>query len=151
MSLSILHHFLSTNKTLKSLKIIKDQHTLYLALGTNLGDRFEHLQSAVKAIFNRLGTISKISAVYQTPALGFDGADFLNCVLELQTRHEPPEVLAEILNIEKALGRQRSKSGGYTSRAIDIDILFYDTVVINQDNLQVPHPEISNRKFVLQP
>ena len=54
-------------------------------------------------------------------------------------------------HIEKALGRQRSKSGGYTSRAIDIDILFYDTVVINQDNLQVPHPEISNRKFVLQP
>jgi len=122
-----------------------------LALGTNLGDRFEHLQSAVKAIFKRLGTITKISAVYQTPALGFDGADFLNCVLELQTRHEAQEVLAEILNIEKALGRQRSKSNGYTSRAIDIDILFYDTAVINQDNLQVPHPEISNRKFVLQP
>ena len=122
-----------------------------MALGTNLGDRFEHLQSAVKAIFKRLGTITKISAVYQTPALGFDGADFLNCVLELQTRHEPQEVLAEILNIEKALGRQRSKSGGYTSRAIDIDILFYDTAVINLDNLQVPHPEISNRKFVLQP
>ena len=79
-----------------------------MALGTNLGDRFEHLQSAVKAIFNRLGTISKISAVYQTPALGFDGADFLNCVLALKTRHEAQDVLAEILNIEKALGRQRS-------------------------------------------
>ena len=122
-----------------------------MALGTNLGDRFEHLQSAVKAIFNRLGTITKISAVYQTPAIGFDGADFLNCVLALKTYHEAQDVLAEILNIEKALGRQRSNSGGYTSRAIDIDILFYDTIVINQDNLQVPHPQISNRKFVLQP
>ena len=80
-----------------------------MALGTNLGDRFEHLQSAVKAIFKRVGTITKISSVYQTPALGFDGADFLNCVLELQTRHEAQDVLAEILNIEKALGRQRSK------------------------------------------
>ena len=83
-----------------------------MALGTNLGNRFEHLQSAVKAIFKRLGTITNISAVYQTPPLGFDGADFLNCVLELQTRHEAPDVLAEILNIEKALGRQRSKSDG---------------------------------------
>jgi 2-amino-4-hydroxy-6-hydroxymethyldihydropteridine diphosphokinase len=113
-----------------------------LALGTNLGNRFEHLQNAVEAIFRQIGTITNISAVYQTPALGFDGADFLNCVLELQTSHEALDVLAEILNIEQALGRQRSKNSGYVSRAIDIDILFYDTAVINQDNLQVPHPEI---------
>ena len=139
------------NLGLKLSKIIKNTHTVYLALGTNLGDRFEYLQVAVDAIFKQIGTITNISAVYQTPALGFDGADFLNCVLVLQTPYKPQVVLKEILRIEKTLGRQRSKGAGYASRVIDIDILFYNQQVISQAHLQVPHPQMAHRKFVLQP
>ena len=122
-----------------------------MALGTNLGDRFEYLQHAVDAIFKQIGTITNISAVYQTPALGFDGADFLNCVVGLHTQYQAQAVLTEILSIEKALGRHRSKAAGYESRVIDIDILFYNHAIINQADLQVPHPQIAHRKFVLQP
>ncbi|HAH34473.1 MAG TPA: 2-amino-4-hydroxy-6-hydroxymethyldihydropteridine diphosphokinase, partial [Flavobacteriaceae bacterium] len=71
-----------------------------MALGTNLGNRFEHLQHAVEAIFRQIGTITNISAVYQTPALGFEGADFLNCVVALQTQYQAQVVLSEILSIE---------------------------------------------------
>ena len=122
-----------------------------MALGTNLGNRFEHLQHAVEAIFRQIGTITNISAVYQTPALGFEGADFLNCVVALQTQYQAQVVLSEILSIEQALGRNRSKGNGYASRVIDIDILFYNQAIISHANLQVPHPQIANRKFVLQP
>lgn len=139
------------NLGLKLSKIINNTHTVYLALGTNLGDRFEYLQVAVDAIFKQIGTITNISAVYQTPALGFDGADFLNCVLVLQTPYKAQVVLKEILSIEKTLGRQRSKGAGYASRVIDIDILFYNQQVISQAHLQVPHPQMAHRKFVLQP
>ena len=122
-----------------------------MALGTNLGNRFEYLQRAVNAIFKQIGTITNISAVYQTPALGFDGADFLNCVVALHTQYPAKVVLSKILSIEKALGRHRSKAAGYASRVIDIDILFYNQDIINQADLQVPHPQIAHRKFVLQP
>ena len=122
-----------------------------MALGTNLGNRFEYLQRAVDAIFKQIGTITNISAMYQTPALGFDGADFLNCVVALHTQYPAEVVLSKILSIEKALGRHRSKGSGYASRVIDIDILFYNQDIINQADLQVPHPQIAHRKFVLQP
>jgi deoxyguanosine kinase len=122
-----------------------------LALGTNLGNRFKHLQGAVTAIFQQIGAITKTSAVYETPAIGFDGASFLNCVIEVQTFCSAQDVLSEILHIEKALGRQRSATNGYESRSIDIDILLYNDAIINEVHLQVPHPEIQHRKFVLQP
>lgn len=102
-------------------------------------------------LFERLGTIVKISAVYETPALGFDGTPFLNCAVRLETTLKANVVLSEILSIEKKLGRQRVATEGYVSRVIDIDILLYNDEVIDTEKLQVPHPQISNRKFVLQP
>lgn len=109
------------------------------------------MQAAVHEIFERLGSISKISAVYETPALGFEGSDFLNCVVQLRSTLEASQVLAEILRIENKLGRQKKKVEGYASRVIDIDILLYNDEVLDKKGLKVPHPEIKNRKFVLQP
>ncbi len=98
-----------------------------------------------------MGSIVKISQVYQTPAVGFDGDDFLNCVIQIQSHNSPSETLKRVLSIEKEMGRVREESKGYTSRPIDIDILFFDTEVIALKDLVVPHPEIQNRRFVLQP
>jgi 2-amino-4-hydroxy-6-hydroxymethyldihydropteridine diphosphokinase len=105
----------------------------------------------VNSIFNEIGTIVKISAVYQTPAIGFEGDDFLNCVLLLQSNLSPRKLLDQLLNIEKKMGRERSKTRTFTSRNIDIDILLMDDLVKDVKTLKIPHPEIQNRKFVLQP
>ena len=89
--------------------------------------------------------------MYQTPAMGFEGDDFLNCVIKIQTHLSSSETLKKILFIEMDLGRVRDESKGFVSRSIDIDILFYDDEVVESRNLAIPHPEIQNRGFVLQP
>jgi 2-amino-4-hydroxy-6-hydroxymethyldihydropteridine diphosphokinase len=116
-----------------------------------LGNKFENLQTAVDFIFEEIGGVEKISSVYQTPALGFEGDDFLNCVIWIRSWFSPQEVLEKVLNIEKNMGRIRDKAQRFTSRVIDIDLLFVDDLEIETKELTVPHPEISNRKFVLQP
>lgn len=98
-----------------------------------------------------MGSIVKISPVYQTPAIGFDGDDFLNCVIQIRSNFSPSETLKKVLSIEKELGRVREESNGYSSRPIDIDILFFDDEIIASKDLLIPHPEIQNRRFVLQP
>ena len=106
---------------------------------------------AVNSIFNQIGSIVKISSIYKTPAIGFDGDDFLNCVLLLRSSMSPGKVLETILKIEKEIGRVRSEARGYVSRTIDIDILLIGDLVKDSIKLKIPHPEIQNRKFVLQP
>ena len=105
----------------------------------------------MNAIFEELGSLLKISPVYQTLAMGFEGDDFLNCVVLVESNYSADKTLETILSIEKKLGRIRSEKEGYTSRPIDIDILFYDDEIIDAENLIVPHPRLQNRKFVLQP
>lgn len=105
----------------------------------------------MQQLFERVGSVLKISTVYKTPALGFKGDDFLNCVVQLQTNLTAAKLLSEILSIEKKLGRERKGTLGYSSRVIDIDILLFNDEVIDKPKLQVPHPEIANRKFVLKP
>ena len=109
------------------------------------------MQKAVNSIFEQIGSIVKISAVYKTPAIGFEGDDFLNCVLLVQSNMSPGRVLETILKIEKKLGRARIETSGYASRTIDIDILLIGDLVKDSIKLKIPHPEIQNRKFVLQP
>lgn len=89
--------------------------------------------------------------MYQTPAMGFEGDDFLNCVIKIHTNFSASKTLKKILSIEKDLGRVRDESKGFVSRPIDIDILFYDDELVESENLVIPHPEIQNRGFVLQP
>lgn len=109
------------------------------------------MQTAVNAIFEELGALVKISSVYESPAMGFEGGDFLNCVLWVQSALTPSKVLKTVLAIEKGMGRQRKEGEGYTSRVIDIDLLFVDDLIETTSKLKLPHPEIEHRRFVIQP
>ena len=126
-------------------------HTIYLSLGSNQGNTYEHLNNAVHLLFERVGSVVKISPVYQSPAWGFDAPNFYNCAVKLKTRLSPKKLLEAILSIENRLGRTRTKGEGYQSRTIDIDILLYDDVIKNDTSLQIPHPLMHKRNFVLQP
>ena len=123
----------------------------YISLGSNQGDRLKHLQDALNLIFKKIGKINSISKVYNTGAIGFEGDDFLNCCVIIETEVIPEEVMKRLLGIETALGRVREGNEGYHSRIIDLDILFVDEEIIDTKLLQVPHPELHKRKFVLQP
>jgi len=125
--------------------------TVYIALGSNKGNKLDYLQSAVDAIFVKIGAVNKISKVYASPALGFKGDDFYNACIKVETEFKPKKVLKELQAIESNLGRAVKLTDGYESREIDLDILLYDDEVINEKTLIVPHPEMQKRKFVLQP
>lgn len=125
-------------------------HTVYLSLGSNQGNRLEHLQRALERL-NRHGRITARSPVYETQAWGFDGPPFLNQVVQWQTSLTPDEILALIKTWEKEAGRQPSAGGSYKNRPLDIDILTYDDRIIRTDKLTVPHPRLAQRRFVLKP
>lgn len=125
--------------------------TVYLSIGSNLGQKRNNLQKAVFLIGERIGEIIAISHIYNTPALGFDSDDFFNACVELKTVLPPEEVLDKILAIEKHLGRERRGETGYQSRSIDLDIIYYDKEVMDTERLTLPHPRMTERKFVLKP
>ncbi|WP_452231020.1 MULTISPECIES: 2-amino-4-hydroxy-6-hydroxymethyldihydropteridine diphosphokinase [unclassified Lacinutrix] len=123
----------------------------YISLGSNQGDKFKNLQNAVDRIHEQVGNIKIISKVYKTPAFGFKGESFLNTCLILETEFKASKLLKILLDIEKQLGRVRSKNEGYESRIIDLDIVFYEDEIVDSKSLQIPHPEMHKRKFVLEP
>lgn len=123
---------------------------VYLLIGGNLGNRTENLALARELINARCGAIQSASSIYETAAWGeIPQPDYLNQVLEIETQLTPQDLLAGILAIEKELGRYRNAR--YGPRTIDIDILFYDEMIIHQEHLQIPHPRIAERRFVLTP
>ena len=126
-------------------------HTIYLSLGSNQGNTYENLSKAIGLLFTKVGRVNKISPVYQSPALGFEGPDFHNCVMRLHTNLSSSKLLKKVLEIELSMGRIREEGAGYQSRPIDIDILLYDDAIIDTPALQVPHPRMCERRFVLQP
>ena len=126
-------------------------HKVYLSLGSNKGDRLKNLQDAVDLIFKRIGKTNNISNVYNTPAFGFEGDDFLNTCILLETELEAKALMKTLLAIENDLGRIRSNGKGFEARLIDLDILFFDEEIVNSKTLKIPHPELHKRKFVLQP
>ncbi len=130
---------------------MQKNHKVYLSLGSNKGDRLKHLQDAIDLIFKHIGKVTVISNVYNTPALGFESEDFLNACVLLETEHNAHDVIKALLEIEKTMGRFRTKTKGYEARIIDLDILFFDEDIVNTKTLKIPHPELHNRKFVLQP
>lgn len=109
------------------------------------------MQTALEKIYEEIGEISSISKVYETPAWGFKGDSFLNACIELKTRCSAEEVLKKLLLIEKDLGRLRSDSPAYQNRSIDLDIVLAEQEIIATPLLQIPHPQMQNRRFVLQP
>jgi 2-amino-4-hydroxy-6-hydroxymethyldihydropteridine diphosphokinase len=123
----------------------------YLGLGTNLGDRKRNLREAIEQIEEHIGSVLKSSSVYETKPWGFDAEnDFLNMAAEVETGLSPTELLKKIFEIESKLGRERTQDR-YSSRIIDIDILFYDDLIVDQKGLKIPHRLIHERRFVLAP
>lgn len=124
---------------------------VYLALGSNIGSREDFLKRSVAMLNETCGPVLSSSAVYTTDPVGFNSeVKFLNMVIMLETEMEASEMLHNIMLIEAELGRERIRKG-YSSRTIDIDILFYGDEVIAEESLKVPHPRLHERKFVLVP
>jgi 2-amino-4-hydroxy-6-hydroxymethyldihydropteridine diphosphokinase len=122
-----------------------------LSLGTNLGDKLKNLQEAVDQLNRTVGHITKVSSVYKSRSLGFDGNDFYNMCIEVSSSLSPEKMIQTVLAVEKKMGRERNSGKGYKNRIIDIDILLFDDEIIFFNELKVPHPEMLNRKFVLVP
>jgi len=127
------------------------EKTVLIGIGSNKGDKLNHLQMAVDAIHTQIGSIHQISKLYQTPALGFEGDDFINGCLKISTLLDASKVLDKLLAIEQSLGRIRYEDGQYHSRTIDLDLLFYDSLILKSERLELPHPRLQERLFVLQP
>ena len=126
-------------------------HTIFLSLGSNQGNTYEALDKAIQLLFERVGRVVKISPVYQSPAWGFEGADFHNCVVKMETSLTIKKLLETTQTIEQLLGRKEKEGTAYQSRIIDIDILLYDDVVKESEQFTVPHKHMQERLFVLQP
>lgn len=126
-------------------------NTAYLLLGSNIEPRLDFITSSIDRIKLEIGDVVRLSSVYESEAVGFESSDlFLNQVIVVKTYLNASGVLENILNIEKELGRTRVK-GIYTSRTIDIDILYFNDEVINSKELIVPHPRMHTRLFTLLP
>jgi len=123
---------------------------VFLLLGSNLGDRKAYLQKAIDLIETELGAVLKKSSVYETGAWGkTDQPNYLNQVVQIHTQLSARQLLEKVLQIESNMGRVREERWG--ARIIDIDILFYGQDIINEPGLIVPHPELHNRRFTLEP
>jgi len=124
--------------------------TVYLSLGSNIGDRERNLRDAVDLLGEPQLRAVRVSSFYETEPLEVqDQPWFLNAVVEAETDLFPKQLLARVQRIEQVLGRRRLKPKG--PRTIDIDILLYGGAVIDADELQVPHPRLAGRRFVLEP
>jgi len=126
-----------------------EEHIVYLALGSNLDNRLANLRQALAALPPQMEVKAK-SHVYETPPWGYeDQPRFLNQVIKVITYLEPRPLLKHLKRLEVTLGRKASFQNG--PRLIDIDILFYDDLILNTDSLIIPHPRLPERGFVLLP
>lgn len=147
-----------------SVEILRQWHTVYIALGSNMGDRKAYLDQAVRALDSlakhpvkddrggvlSAGAVERVSGYYETPPYGMtEQEDFLNACLRLRTLLTPRELLDELHRIEQEAGRERVIHWG--PRTLDLDIIFYDDLVLEAADLCIPHVEMHKRKFVLEP
>ncbi|MES2557190.1 MAG: 2-amino-4-hydroxy-6-hydroxymethyldihydropteridine diphosphokinase [Bacteroidota bacterium] len=125
----------------------------WIGMGSNEGDRFGYLQSAIDALLSHPGIQPvAVSKVVETEPLGFDSSDlFLNAVIGIRWTGKATNLLKLLLSVETQLGRTRSETERYSSRTIDLDLLLFGEEVINSDQLVIPHPRMLERRFVLEP
>ncbi len=122
----------------------------FLSLGSNLGDRESNIRRALDLLARRNVCIVRVSSMYETEPVGFtDQPDFINAVAEVDTDLSPPELLHTVLGVEREMGRVRNLRWG--PRVIDIDILLYDELRVDTEELTIPHPRMMERAFVLAP
>jgi 2-amino-4-hydroxy-6-hydroxymethyldihydropteridine diphosphokinase len=125
--------------------------TAYLSLGSNLGDRAANLHEAMRGL-EQLGTIAAVSSIYETEPVEVEGPQswFLNCAVAIETELTPQQFLAQTLALEEAMGRRRvnQRKG---PRIVDIDIVLFGDSVVHEQGLEIPHPAVHRRRFVLEP
>lgn len=130
---------------------MSSEHQVVLAIGSNQGDRLEKINAAIAYIHRSIGTVVKVSQLYETPAWGFEADPFYNCAVLVHTGKPAHEILDLALLAEEALGRIRNSETGYQSRTIDIDVIAFNEDIITTDKLHIPHPLMQERLFVLLP
>jgi 2-amino-4-hydroxy-6-hydroxymethyldihydropteridine diphosphokinase len=130
-----------------------NMHTVYLALGTNLGNRKAIMREAINNIGKKVGTVMRQSSFYETEPWGFESPNlFLNACICVSTKLAPRQLLEVTQAIERDMGRIEKTVGlQYVDRIIDIDILLYDDLHINEPDLVIPHPLMEEREFVMKP
>lgn len=128
-------------------------HTVYLSLGSNLGDREATMRRAIDLLNERAGSVDRQSSFIETEPWGFESTNkFLNMCVRLLTTLSPEQLLMATKQIERELGRtQKSVNGQYHDRPIDIDILMYDDLQLSTPDLTLPHPHMQEREFVMIP
>lgn len=128
-------------------------HTVYLGLGSNLGNRKENIDEAMRMIGEEVGIVERRSSNIETEPWGFSSSNrFVNAAVRCLTALSPRELLMATQAIERKMGRTgKSKDGQYHDRIIDIDILMYDDITVNEADLKIPHPLMAEREFVLKP
>ena len=128
---------------------------VYLSLGSNIGDKKKYIQIAIDLIEKNIGTIVSGSSVIETVPWGFVSENvFLNCVLEVKTKFSPLQVLRLTQEIEQQLGRMKKRKRTdepYQDRAMDIDLILFNDLIIESEDLILPHPLFHQRKFVMEP
>jgi 2-amino-4-hydroxy-6-hydroxymethyldihydropteridine diphosphokinase len=129
--------------------------TVHLSLGSNLGDREGNIARAIARLDERGVRVMRQSSLYETEPIDVrDGGWFLNCAVEAETELPPAELMDALLEIERSLGRERpahGAAGPKESRTIDIDVLLYDSSAVNAPGIEIPHPRMAERRFVLVP
>jgi 2-amino-4-hydroxy-6-hydroxymethyldihydropteridine diphosphokinase len=130
--------------------------TVYISLGSNLGDRAENIARAIRQLAARGVRVTRASSLYETEPVDVrDGGWFLNSVVEAETQMKPQQLMQTLLIIERSLGRQRRRASSpdapKDSRTIDLDVLLFGSNVVDERELQIPHPRMAARKFVLVP
>lgn len=122
---------------------------VFVGVGSNLGVRYKHISSAIAKIKKLPGTkVIKTSSFYETEPVGHSKFKFINCVIQIETGLLPQELLIRLQEIEEFLGRKRIVKWG--DRTIDLDILIYDDLIIDEEDLKIPHPLMGDREFVLK-
>jgi len=126
-------------------------HTVYIALGSNIGDKSKNLCRAIEEINTLIGEVTEVSSFFENEPQGFKSDNiFVNACIICKTNLNPLATLKELKNIEKKMGRKKN-NGVYKDRIIDLDIIFFDKLIYNSDKLTIPHKEYKNRSFVLIP
>ena len=131
----------------------RTKHRVFLGLGSNLGERQANIERAIELISERVGEVIRRSSLIETEPWGFESENkFLNGVILCETTFTPRQVLRKTQKIERDMGRKKKTSSlQYSDRPIDIDILLYDDLMVDEPDLKIPHPRMQEREFVMIP
>jgi 2-amino-4-hydroxy-6-hydroxymethyldihydropteridine diphosphokinase len=130
----------------------KQMNTVYIGVGTNIGDKYQNIWRAYKHVQKSIGTITSKSSIYISPPWGFDAnEDFYNSVIIIKSEFDPLEILFKLKKIEEEMGRKPKAGGNYESRIIDLDILDFNNKIFVHPDLHIPHQFIEERSFVAIP